>query len=214
MQPPVVAAVILAAGLCRRFGRGKLAAPYRGRPLVAHVLDEVQGAILDQALVGGVVVHRGDDLDTRVLAEQAGLMTAINPRPAGGLASSLRIGFEALAAAPVPPHFAGALIVLGDQPLVRRSTMAALVQAAGHSMDLVRPVYEAAPGVPGHPVFIHRRLWDRARALRGDQGFRVLTTWGGIRSGTIPVAGDNPDVDTPEDLAALEAAAEGRVRHA
>jgi hypothetical protein len=38
----------------------------------------------------------------------------------------------------------------------------------------------------------------------GDQGFRVLTTWSNVRTGSIAVKGRNPDEDTPEDLAALD----------
>lgn len=213
MQPPVVAAVVLAAGLCRRFGGTKLGVLYHGRPLIGHVLDEVSLAIGDRTLARAVVVCRPDDAGTRALAERAGLTPVANPRPTGGMASSLRVGLDALAAGPAPPHLAGALILLGDQPHVRRETMAAVVDAAGHSMDMVRPIYEGEPGVPGHPVFIHRRLWDRARALRGDQGFRVLTAWGGIRAGTLPVPGTNPDVDTPDHLAALvEARGKGAPR--
>jgi molybdenum cofactor cytidylyltransferase len=210
MQPPVVAAVVLAAGLCRRFGGAKLGAPYQGRPLIGHVLDEVALAIGDGTLAGAVVVCRPDDAGMKALVERAGLTAVTNPRPTGGMASSLRVGLDALATAPVPPHLTGALILLGDQPHIRRETMATVVRAAGHAMDLVRPIYEGEPGVPGHPVFIHRRLWDRARALRGDQGFRVLTAWGGIRAGTIPVPGTNPDVDTPEHLAALVESASRR----
>jgi molybdenum cofactor cytidylyltransferase len=204
VQPPVTAALVLAAGLCRRFGSAKLAAPYRGRPLVAHVLDAVGAALEERVLACAVVIHRPDDSVTPELARSAGLTAIPNPRPAGGIASSLRIGLGALDERPEPPRLAGALIVLGDQPHLRADTMAAVVTAAGHSMDLVRPVYAGDPGVPGHPVFIHRRLWDRARALRGDQGFRVLAAWGGIRAGTIPVAGSNPDVDTPGDIHKLE----------
>jgi CTP:molybdopterin cytidylyltransferase MocA len=54
-------------------------------------------------------------------------------------------------------------------------------------------------------VLVHRRLWERARSLTGDQGFRTLATWSGLRSGEILITGANPDIDTPEDLAALEA---------
>jgi CTP:molybdopterin cytidylyltransferase MocA len=71
-------------------------------------------------------------------------------------------------------------------------------------LDLVRPAYADAPEVPGHPVLVHRRLWDRARSLAGDQGFRVLATWNNVRVGTIQVDGTNPDVDTPEDLTGLD----------
>jgi molybdenum cofactor cytidylyltransferase len=204
MHPPTTAALVLAAGLSRRFGKAKLEALYRGRPLVAHVLDEVAAALEEQIVACAVVVHRPHDAVTAALATQAGATPVVNAHFASGMASSLCAGLEALAALPEPPRLEGVVILLGDQPLVRRQTIALVIQAAGRSMDLVRPVYGRLPGVPGHPVFVSRRVWDRARTLHGDQGFQILESLGGICACTIPVEGQNPDVDTPADLAALE----------
>jgi molybdenum cofactor cytidylyltransferase len=201
---PPVAAVVLAAGLCRRFGSAKLQAVWRGRPILAHVLDRVVAARDAQLLTGAVVIHRPDDLETPRMARELGLEPQLNPRPANGMASSLRIGLTALDTGRWQP-LEGAMIVLGDQPLLPYQVVEALIQAFRPSMDLVRPQYEGdTEKGPGHPVIAHRRVWDRARSLTGDQGFRVLATWGNVRVGTIPVPGVNPDVDTPEDLQALD----------
>lgn len=204
MPHPPVAAVVLAAGLCRRFGSAKLQAVWRDRPIVAHVLDRVAAARDAELLTGAIVVHRPDDLETPRMARERGLEPQLNPRPANGMASSLRIGLTALGAERWQP-LDGAMVVLGDQPLLQHQVVEALVEAFRPSMDLVRPQYEGdAERGPGHPVIVHRRVWDRARSLTGDQGFRVLATWGNVRVGTITVPGVNPDVDTPEDLKALD----------
>jgi CTP:molybdopterin cytidylyltransferase MocA len=97
------------------------------------------------------------------------------------------------------------MIVLGDQPLLRLEVIEALTTAARPPMDLVRPVYQGSPPAPGHPVLVHHRLWSQAARLTGDQGFRTLATWTTLRAGMIEVPGRNPDVDTPADLASLEA---------
>lgn len=203
MPLPPVGAVVLAAGLSRRYGGAKLQAVWRGRPIVAHVLDAVARARDAGTLVGGVVIHRPDDRETPRLARERGLEPHLNPRPARGMASSLRVGLNALCTSRWPP-LDGAMVVLADQPLLRQEVIEALVAAFRPSMDLVRPRYAGDTSGPGHPVIVHRRLWDRARSLTGDQGFRVLTTWNDVRFGAISVEGDNPDVDTPEDLAGLE----------
>lgn len=203
MTLPPVGALVLAAGLCRRFGSAKLLAVWRGRPIVAYVLDEVAAARDAGVVSGGVVVHRPDDLDTPKFARERGLEPHFNPRPASGMASSLRLGLAALTAPRWQP-LDGALVVMADQPLLRREVIEELVSAFRPSMDLVRPQYSADPSAPGHPVIVHRRLWDRARSLTGDQGFRVLATWNNVRLGTISVEGANPDIDSPEDLARLD----------
>ena len=201
-MPAGIAPIVLAAGLCRRFGGAKLSTSFRGRPLLGHclgVLGEAREAGLIEA---GVVVHRPEDLVSRTLAEAAGLRPIANPRPATGMAHSLRLGLAALA----PDNALDwAMIVLGDQPLLRLEVIEALAAAARPPMDLVRPVYQATPSAPGHPVLVHRRLWPLAARLTGDQGFRTLAAWTPLRAGTIEVPGSNPDVDTPADLAALEA---------
>ena len=203
MQTPVVTPLVLAAGLSRRFGGTKLSALYRGRPLLANVLDQIVSAREQHLLEDGVVVYRRDDLDSARLAEAAGLLAVANARAASGLSRSLQLGLDALKSS----RAEWALIFLADQPTVRSDVIAALVAAARPSVDMIRPTYTGAPGVPGHPVLVHRRLWDRARSLTGDQGFRTLATWSGLRAGEILITGANPDIDTPEDLASLEAEA-------
>ena len=203
MDPARVGAVVLAAGLCRRFGSAKLLAQWQGRPIISYVLETIAQARDEGLLTVGVVVHRPDDTDTPRMAREHGLEPHINTRPAHGMASSLRLGLNALSSERWQP-LEGALVVMGDQPLLRHDVIEQLIRAFSPSTDLVRPEYASAPEQPGHPVLVHRRLWDKARSLAGDQGFRVLATWNNVRAGTIRVEGSNPDVDTPEDLAGLD----------
>ena len=201
MDTPVVAPLVLAAGLSRRFGGAKLSTLFRGRPLLANVLDQIATARERHLLEDGVVVYRSDDLDGARLATAAGLLAVANADPTSGLSSSLRLGLDAL----TPSRADWALIFLADQPTVRLDVIAALVAAARPVVDLIRPIYSDAPDTPGHPLLVHRRLWERARSLTGDEGFRTLAAGGGVREGEILITGSNPDIDTPEDLAALEA---------
>ena len=207
MATTAVGALVLAAGLGRRFGSAKLLARWRDRPLISYVLDAVVLARDRGVITGGVVIHRPDDLETVRMALERGLEPHRNSRPAMGLASSLRLGLNALAADRWQP-LEGALVVVGDQPLLRVEVIETLVTAFQPPVDVIRPSYSVEPGTPGHPVIVHRRLWDRARSLSGDQGFRGIETWANVRVETIPVDGANPDIDTPDDLAGLDGQAE------
>ena len=203
MDPAQVGAVVLAAGLGRRFGGAKLLAKWRGRPIISYVLETIAEAREGGALACGVVVHGPDDHETRRMAMEAGLEPHVNTRPMHGMASSLRLGLNALSAERWMP-LDGALIVMGDQPLLRTDVIEQLVARFSQSTDLVRPQYTGDPGEPGHPVLVHRRIWDRARSLVGDEGFRMLAAGSNVRVDTIQVDGRNPDVDTPTDLANLD----------
>jgi len=190
--PGHVASVMLAAGAGQRFGGDKLAALWQGEPLLVHTLRAIR-------TWPGVVVHRPADRLVIDLARGFGLQPRENPAPELGLSESLRVGLAALD----PARTDWALIVLGDQPLLRRDVIDALVAAADDAHDLVRPMYADAPDAPGHPVLVHRRLWPLAESLRGDQGFGAVVAPERIR--LVPVAGSNPDVDTPEELTRLSA---------
>ncbi|HEU5303674.1 MAG TPA: nucleotidyltransferase family protein [Gemmatimonadales bacterium] len=197
-------ALILAAGEGRRFGGDKLHAPYRGRPLLTHVLEVVEAARRRGLIDGGhLVVGANDDL-ARTWARRADLETVINDAPENGLSHSLRLGLAGLETS-CPEEVGAALTFLGDQPLVRLETVEALLdrwhQEAG---DIFRPRYQANPDVPGHPVLLTRRTWRAAGRLRGDQGFAGLVTASSFKIVRVDVPGDNPDIDTRADLLGLE----------
>jgi CTP:molybdopterin cytidylyltransferase MocA len=134
------------------------------------------------------------------LAREAGAATVVNHTPARGLSSSLRCGLAALG-----PDAGAAIVLLGDQPLVRLDVLAALVAAwrDGRGM-LVRPRYAEACAEPGHPVLLDRSVWPLAERLEGDAGLGQLLPPGSPGVVLIDVAGRNPDVDTPADLRTLE----------
>ena len=197
-------ALILAAGQGRRFGGGKLHALYRGRPLLSYVLDVVKVARKRGLLDGGHVVVAADDERALTLALAAGLATVINDAPELGLSRSLRLGLAALEARTIEEAGA-ALVFLGDQPLVRADVVEALVAAWQQGGGpIVRPRYEGRPDAPGHPVLLDRSIWARARQLEGDRGFSALLDSIPSETVMLDVKGDNPDVDTPADLNALE----------
>ena len=204
MNAPAAYALILAAGTATRFGSNKLLADFRGRPLLAHPLLAVAQAVRQGALAGGFAVVPAGDEPITGLVRANGLVPVSNPNPSTGLAGSLQVGFAALMHSGLNPEAQAALIVLGDQPGLTAQLVQALVthwRATGCS---VRPRYTAEPETPGHPVLLHRSLWAAALTVKGDRGFGAVLKAHQARVNSLEVAGANPDIDTPDDLAALE----------
>ncbi len=200
-----VYALVLAAGRSRRFGADKLLAELRGRPVLAHVLATVRDAIRKTTLHGGLAVIPAGVPEREALLASADFEYVRNPDPAAGVARSLALGLETLAAR--HPDADAALVFQGDQPLLPGDVIARLVAAGRESTPVVRPRFAGAPGVPGHPVLLHRSFWPRAGELRGDAGFAPLLRKYPELVTAIDVPGINPDISTPSDLARLESMA-------
>ncbi len=164
-HPDRLAAVVLAAGLSSRAGgRNKLVREIDGRPMVRRVVETVIAAG-----VGEVIVVTGHQ-PAAVAAALAGLdlRLAHNPGYRSGIGGSLATGVAA-----VPACAAGALVCLGDMPLVTADTIRRLVAAfdPAAGRDVCVPV---RGGRRGHPVLFARRLFPDLRGLAGDVGGRAV----------------------------------------
>jgi molybdenum cofactor cytidylyltransferase len=195
-------ALVLAAGLGRRFGGGKLHALYRGKPLLSYVLGIV-GAARQRGLIdGGHVVIGAEDERAAALTRAAALDSVINDAPELGFSHSLKLGLDAVQAS---AGARAALIFLGDQPLVRLDVIEAVIgrwrEGGG---DIIRPRYQARPDGPGHPALLTRAVWQARGRLQGDQGFSAVLGTSSFETVTLDVPGDNPDIDTMADLVGLE----------
>jgi molybdenum cofactor cytidylyltransferase len=192
-----VAAVILAAGRSTRFAGGgpnatKLTADLHGKPLVRHVAD---AALASRA--SPVIVVTGH---ARVAVQDAlaGLPVSVvhNKDYATGLAGSLRAGIAA-----VPQNASGAVVLLGDMPLVTPDMIDHLIRLfeENSEADAIAPLTN---GRRGNPVLLARSLFAEVAALSGDEGARRLLQTPGIRVLETPIGGDaaSADIDTPETL--------------
>ena len=188
------AAVVLAAGTASRFGADKLTALLDARAVVAHVVDAARRARLDPIVVVVPPAGAVHDLD---LGE---VRRVVNPNPAEGLSSSVRLGLRALQD---DADVSEAVILPGDQPRIAPSVIRAVVDAAGQSPKtpfiLAR---HAGDGVPS-PILARRSIWRLADELAGDRGFGPILATHPELVRELTVAGSNPDVDTPADLERL-----------
>ncbi len=187
-------AIVLAAGAGSRFGGAKLQATLGGRPILQRVLDQLAEA----GLTDIVVVLGEDAAELESAIEWRSERPIRNPDPPRGLSSSVRIGLSVLG-----PATEAALVVLGDQPLLELEVLRALLDAPSDpARPIVVPAYARDRG--RNPVLLRAGAWSLAAALEGDRGFGPLIRAHPELVVEIPVAGQNPDVDTPGDLAALE----------
>jgi molybdenum cofactor cytidylyltransferase len=194
-----IVAIILAAGRSTRMGGpNKLLAELDGKKLVRIATEQ---ALASKA--SDVVVVTGHQAD---LVEQAleGLKVRFvrNPDFAGGLASSVKAGIAA-----VPPTADGAVVCLGDMPLIDANLIDRLIEsfAPDRGNLIVVPV---AAGRRGNPVLWSRRFFNELMTLDGDIGARHLIARHAEAVAEVPVEGDGAflDIDTPQ---ALEAARRG-----
>jgi len=199
-------AIILAAGRATRFTEDsgaatKLVAPLAGKPLVRHVAEAALSSSARPVIV--VTGHRAAEVES--VLQGFDLCFVANPDYATGLAASLRRGVGA-----VPSTCAGAVILLGDMPLVSAALIDRLIGAFERGCAASTPApLAAAPvraGRRGNPALIARELFPAIAMLEGDRGAGRLIEFLGSRVVECCVEDDGAliDVDTKEALRMLE----------
>ncbi|HMU39263.1 MAG TPA: molybdopterin-binding/glycosyltransferase family 2 protein [Pseudomonadota bacterium] len=194
ISAPSVAAVVLAAGLSARMaGQNKLLALLDGKPLVAHIVDE-----LLKTNVRPIVVVTGHQAE-QVAAAMSGRSVVLvhNPDFANGLSTSLQKGVTKLGSS-----IEGALFCLGDMPFVRAEHVESLVAAFEPSdgREVIVPTFD---GKRGNPVLFSARFFPAIRELQGDKGAKDLIVAAQSAVCMVPLRDDGVlrDIDTQESLA-------------
>jgi molybdenum cofactor cytidylyltransferase len=187
-------AVVLAAGASTRFGSPKQLVRLAGRPLL-HTAVTRAAEVVGHALI--VVLGAGAAELAPLLKHSPGSIV-VNQDWREGIASSIRA-----AVARLPATCAGVMLVLADQAGVSADDLKRL---AGTWRK--QPQYIAAAlyeGVCGVPAIFPRSTFRELSQLRGDTGARVLLRRNADRIVRVPMPSAALDVDTPEDLLAIEA---------
>ncbi len=194
-RPPFVTGLVLAAGGSRRLGRPKQLLPYGAGTLLDHVLETARRCRFDQSLcvLGGGAdgVRQAVDLDGFTVVE--------NHAFGSGCSSSI-----ACALAAVDDRADVLVLMLGDQPGVQASAVAALLAGRGDA-PLAACAY--ADG-RGHPLAFARSMFDDLARLHGDKGVWKLMDRLAADVVDVRIAGPIPlDVDTWEEYQAVLVAA-------
>ena len=189
--PPVIGAVILAAGQSRRMGQPKLSLPWGESTVIARVVD-----VLTAAGAAPLVVVTGAwRLEVQACLEGKSVTYAHNPDYAAGeMLSSVQVGLGALGA-----EVEAALLALGDQPGIEETTVRKLLLAYRESRPgLLFPSYNKRRG---HPWLVERSLWPEIQRMQFPATLRDFTRAHAAEIHYMLV--DNSsillDLDTPED---------------
>jgi molybdenum cofactor cytidylyltransferase len=195
----VLSGVILAAGDSTRMGSPKatLRTP-GGDTFIAHIVTTLRDAgVADLVVVTG----RHHDAVIDALASDVHPPPRIvrNPDPSRGQLSSLLAGMDAV----VTPHTDAVMMTLVDVPLVRVSTVVAVIDAWRRSRAaIVRP---AIGDQHGHPVIFDRAVLDEIRRAPLGAGAKSVVRAHEHAILNVPVDDDGcvRDVDTPSDYERL-----------
>jgi molybdenum cofactor cytidylyltransferase len=190
--------LILAAGASSRMGQPKLLLPWNDTTILGHLISQWLELGAKQVAVVCRANHRElhQELDRVGFPAQGRI---INPKAEEGMFSSIRCGAAWTGWHDDLTHF---IIVLGDQPHVRRETLGELLRFAAIQPEMIcQPAFQ---GRTRHPVVLPRREFGQLRNRAGSD--ENLKTFLGRQSGRlasleIKDPGLNLDIDRPEDYA-------------
>lgn len=189
IDSPVVAGVVLAAGMASRMGnRTKQLLEYENKPLLQHVIDQANVSSLDEVVV--VLGHFAPEIRTAIEPGRASFV--MNECYRKGQSTSVISGIQA-----VRNDWDGVLMLLGDQPGIPAETIDSLISSFADDPDaIVMPFYR---GKRGNPVLLPRRLEAELLTITGDQGARsIIQRDSTVRK--VPIDAELPlDVDTLQD---------------
>ena len=186
---PTTGCVIMASGLGKRFGGNKLMADFHGKPMIQRALDATEGLFTRR-----VVVTRHESVAE--LCRKQRVEVVLHDLP--GRNDTIRLGLEALG------DLDCCLFLPGDQPLLRRETVALLLENRKENPgSILRLAYE---DTEGSPVLIPSWAFPELRNLpEGKGGGFVIKNH---PHDVLRVFTANPfelaDADTPETLELLK----------
>ena len=186
-------AIVLAAGASTRFGSAKQLVRVAGRPLLHTIVTRTSDVVGNAITV--VLGARAAELAP--LLKHCPGSVIINQDWREGLGSSIRIGVSRL-----PGACSAALLVLADQAAVTAEDLRRLTSAWRRQPDHIAAAqYQSMTGVP---AIFPRSYFSDLTQLRGDTGARTLLRRNPDRLVRVPMVSAAFDLDTPEDLLALE----------
>lgn len=192
----MISAVVLAAGRAERMGEQKLLLPLNDKPVLQWVLESALASNVHEVTC---VVRDLKVVRQRITLSHYRLHWLINYAADRGQSTSVIAGLWA-----IDPRSDGALFLVGDQPLVRKDLLDALIQRFEQSSAwIVAPSFK---GQARNPVLFRRELFPELLRLTGDRGGRFLIEKHKKRTDFVDWQQEMPfmDIDVREDYERLK----------
>ena len=191
-MPKNLEGIILAAGESRRMGYPKPLLKIGGRTFIEQIAETMLAVVPRLVIVLGAHHERV----RAAIPHDARIVIVENPNYSRGQLSSLKVGLSAL-----QPNAAGALVHLGDHPMVRMETFQAIVDSYNQTGKPI--VIARQDGRRGHPVIFDRAMFGELLSAPEEEGARHVVNANGSRVAYVDLddPGINLDLDTPADLA-------------
>ena len=188
-----IAAIILAAGQSKRFGKeNKLLTSLSGEPLIRRTLQSIQ-----RFGVGHIIVVTGhDERQIRDAIATFPVTVTHNEYFSEGMGTSIATGILA-----VPENLQAAAICLSDMPNISSTTFDVMVQRLAEANDIEKAI--VAPRLNnqlGHPVLFGSHYFSALSRLSGDKGARDLIRENQERFLVVDV--DDPGIHQDFDVTA------------
>lgn len=153
-------AIILAAGLSKRFGGEKLLIGINNKPMLLHVVELVSGMKFEET----ILVYRHENV--KKLAEGKNIKSVYNKDSAEGLSTSIKCGINNSGNTDAYIFFPG------DQPFIDTESVIRLKEAFyTRRSSIIVPRFN---GRNGNPVIFSSNWKERLQSLSGDTGGRTI----------------------------------------
>lgn len=186
---PQTGCVIMASGLGKRFGGNKLMADFHGKPMIQRALDASEKLFTKR-----VVVTRDERI--AALCREQNVDVVLHALP--HRSDTVRLGLQALG------ELDACMFLPGDQPLLRRETVAMLLECRNEHPDcIIRPGYEDTEGSPVlFPSWAFPELLDLPEGKGG--GVVIKNHLHAVYRVSVADPFELADADTPEMLETLK----------
>ncbi|WP_348264485.1 nucleotidyltransferase family protein [Telmatobacter sp. DSM 110680] len=192
-----VAAIIVAAGSSSRLGEPKQLILIDGEPLLQRAIRCATEAGASPVFV--VLGAHRDLIENSIDFNKTKIV--VNNEWEEGLSSSIRTGVKTAQAE--APTAEGLLLMTCDQPRVTAEHLHRLILMS-YAQSAPTAIVSTYGGTRGIPAIFPRQAVCDLMGLHGDKGARALLAkppWPVI---SIPLAGGEIDIDSPEDLEDLK----------
>ncbi len=189
------AVLILAAGAASRMQQAKMLLPFASANILSHIVAEARAIKPDSICL--VTGYYHNEILSKV--NTAGLDVVQNENWKNGMASSIKIGLEAL----MKKHsdLRSVLITVSDQPYVSRAVFAGMISL---QQETKKGIVAARYGsVTGTPVLFNQKYFSNLLQLVGDKGAKTILQQYPDDMVTVDFPQGAIDIDTPEDYERL-----------